>query len=252
MSFNNNNNNNAIAPTSPNPYISKKINNMDQALVMKREREDWMRLYHKMLKGLETMIDVQRMAKDIKKLAEEANAILTEAEGTILMASINNQTMNTTSLTQISEDLRYLVQSDMDERAFQIQRMLADELDRYKEKNNKYVEDNIREIQELYTNEEINQAKGTVENEEVILIRPYQVASTTTSSFSSSFISDEIDNLKKYMKFVKTSLQTRIFRLPPYYQSLKSRGKQDPSFWKEVVTVFLDKKKNTDTSRNGC
>jgi len=170
MSFNNNNNNYAIAPTSPNPYISKKINNMDQALVMKREREDWMRLYHKMLKGLETMIDVQRMAKDIKKLAEEANAILTEAEGTILMASINNQTMNTTSLTQISEDLRYLVQSDMDERAFQIQRMLADELDRYKEKNNKYIEDNIREIQELYTNEEINQAKGTVENEEVILI----------------------------------------------------------------------------------
>ena len=115
MSFNNNNNNYVTAPTSPNPYISKKINNMDQALVMKREREDWTRLYHKMLKGLETMIDVQRMTKDIKKLAEEANTILTEVEGTILMASINNQTMNTTNLTQISEDLRYLVQSDMDE-----------------------------------------------------------------------------------------------------------------------------------------
>jgi len=32
------------------------------------------------------------------------------------------------------------------------------------------VEDNIKEIQELYMNEEINQAKETVENEEVILI----------------------------------------------------------------------------------
>ena len=211
MSFNNNNNNYATAPTSPNPYISRKINNMDQALVMKREREDWTRLYHKTLKGLEMMIDVQRMAKDIKKLAEEANTILTEVEGTILMASINNQTINTTSLTQILEDLRYLVQSDMDKRAFQIQRMLADKLDRYKGKDNKYIEDNIREIQELYTNEEINQAKGTVKNEEVILIRPYQVASTTTSSSSSSFISDKIDNLEKYMKFVKTPLQTRIF-----------------------------------------
>ena len=143
---------------------------MDQALVMKREREDWTRLYHKTLKGLEMMIDVQRMAKDIKKLAREANTILTEVEGTILMASINNQTMNATSLTQISEDLQYLVQSDMDERAFQIQRMLADELDRYKGKDNKYMEDNIKEIQELYMNEEINQAKGMVENEEVILI----------------------------------------------------------------------------------
>jgi len=128
MSFNNNNNY-ATASTSPNPYISRKINNMDQVLVMKREREDWTRLYHKMLKGLEMMIDIQRIAKDIKKLAEEANTILTEVERTILMASINNQTMNTTSLTQILEDLRYLVQSDMDERAFQIQRMLADKLD---------------------------------------------------------------------------------------------------------------------------
>jgi len=114
------------------------------------------------------------------------------------------------------------------------------------------VEDNIKEIQELYTNKEINQAKGTVENEEVILIQLYQVASTTTSSPSSSFISDEIDNLEKYMKFVKTPSQTRIFRPPPYYQSLKSRGEQDPSFWKEIATAFLDKKKNTDTSRNGC
>ena len=247
MSFNNNNN--ATAPTSPNPYVSRKINNMDQALVMKREREDWTRLYHKTLKGLEAMINVQRMAKDIKKLAEEANTILTEVEGTILMASINNRTMNATSLTQILEDLRYLVQSDMDERAFQIQRMLADELDQYKGKDNKYVEDNIKEIQELYTNEE-KQAQGMIKNEEVILIRPYKVESTTTSSSSTSFISNKINNLEKYMKFVKTPSQTRIFQPPPYYQSLKSRGEQDPSFWKEVATAFLDKKKNTDTARN--
>jgi len=36
-----NNNNYATAPISPNPYISRKLNNMDQAQVMKREREDW-------------------------------------------------------------------------------------------------------------------------------------------------------------------------------------------------------------------
>ena len=58
------------------------------------------------------------------------------------------------NITQISEDLQYMVQSDMDERAFQIQRMLADELDRYKGKDNKYVEENIQEIQELYKDEE--------------------------------------------------------------------------------------------------
>ena len=66
-----------------------------------------------MLKGLETMIDVQRWMKNIKKLAEEANATITEAEGLILTASINNRVTNTTNIMQILEDLQYIVQSDM-------------------------------------------------------------------------------------------------------------------------------------------
>ena len=209
---------------------------MDQAQVMKREREDWMRGYHKTLKGIEAMIDVQRMLKDMKKIAEETNTTITEMEGTILTASINNRTMNATNITQISEDLRYLIQSDMDDRAFQIQQMLADELDRYKEKNNKYVDDNIKEIQDIYMDKE-QKEKGTIENEEIILVRPYKVSSSTTSTSLTSFISDKVENLTKYMKFVKTPSQTRIFQLPPHYQLLKSQGEQDPVFWKEVAKV---------------
>ena len=102
---------------------------MDQAQVMKREREDWSRLYHKTLKGIEAMIDVQRMLKDMKKMAEEISTTVAEMEGTILSASINNRTINATNITQIAEDLRYLIQSDMDDQALEIQRMLADELD---------------------------------------------------------------------------------------------------------------------------
>ena len=144
MSFQTTNNNTfAMAPTSPNPYISRKLNNMDQAQVMKREREDWTRLYHKMLKGIETMIDVQRMLKDMKKIVEETSTTVTEIKGTILMASTNNQTMNATNMTQIAEDLRSLIQSDMDDQVLQVQRMLADELDQYKRKGNSYVEENI-------------------------------------------------------------------------------------------------------------
>jgi len=81
--------------------------------------------------------------KDIKKLAKEANTTIMEVEGSVLTASINNRVTNTTNITQILEDLQYIVQSDMDEQAFQVQRMLADELDRYKGKGNKYVDDNI-------------------------------------------------------------------------------------------------------------
>jgi len=76
---------------------------------MKREREDWTRLYYKMLKGIEVMTDVQRMVKDLKKIVEETNITITEMEGKILMASINNQMVNTMNITQISEDLRYMV-----------------------------------------------------------------------------------------------------------------------------------------------
>ena len=250
MSFSNNNTF-ATAPTSPNPYISRKLNNMDQAQVMKREQEDWSRLYHKTLKGIEMMIDIQRITKDIKKLAEEANTTITEIEGTVLTASINNRTMNITNITQISEDLRYLVQSDMDKRVFQIQRMLADELDRYKGRGNDYVDTNIKEIQELYMEEEAKEEdKGMIENEEVILVRLYEV-STTTSSTTTSFITDEVENLFRHMKFVRTPLQTRLFKPPPHYQALRSRGENDPTFWKEVATAFLEKKHNTETARNG-
>ena len=205
------NDNFITAPTSPNPYISRKLNNVDQAQVMKRERENWTRLYHKILKGIETIIDVQRMAKDIKRLAEETNTILTEIEGTVLATSISNRVINATNIMQISEDLQQLVQSDIDNRVFQVQRMLANELDHYKGKVNDYINSNIKKIQELYMEEEKKEEKGTIENKEVTLVRPYEILSTTTSSSRTSFISDEIKNLAKYMKFVKTPLQTRIF-----------------------------------------
>ena len=78
---------------------------MDQAQVIKKEREDWTRLYHKTLKRLETMIDVQRMVKDIKKLAKEVNIMITEVKGFVLIASINNRITNATNIAQISEDL---------------------------------------------------------------------------------------------------------------------------------------------------
>ena len=103
---------------------------------MKRKRKDWSRTYHKTLKEIEAIIDVQRMMKDMKKIAEKTNMTVTEIEGIILMASTNNRTMNVMNITQIAEDLQYLIQSDMDNRAFQIQRMLTNELDQYRGKGN--------------------------------------------------------------------------------------------------------------------
>ena len=138
----------------------------------------------------------------------------------------------------------------MDDRAFQIQRRLADELNRYKGKGNEYVKTNIKEIQELYMDREMEKDGRRVENEEIILVKPYEV-STTTSSSSTSFITDEVEHLLKHMKFVRTPSQTRLFKLPPHYQFLKSRGENDPIFWKEIAVAFVESKYNTDTARNG-
>ena len=203
MSFQITNNNTfTTASTSPNPYISRKLNNMDQAQVMKKKRENWERTYHKTLKGLEVMIDVQRIMKDIKKLAEETSTTVMEMERIILTASINNRTTNAMNITQIAEDLRYLIQNNMDDRVFQIQRMLADELNRYKGKENRYVEENIQEIQKLYIEEKNKGEKEVIEDKEVILVKPYEASTTTSSSSSTSYIIDEVENLFKHMKFV--------------------------------------------------
>ena len=121
----------------------------------------------------------------------------------------------------------------MDEQVFQVQRMLADELDWYKEKGNSYVDNNIWEVQELYINrEQQEKGKEKVEEKEVILIKPYKV-SKSISTKSLSFVDEEIDNLLKYMKFIKSPIQTRIFQPLPYYQSLWSRGEQNSEFWKK-------------------
>ena len=113
---------------------------------------------------------------------------------------------------------------------FQTQRILADELDVYKEKGNQYVDENIRKIQELYMDEETRKKEGKMEDNEVILIKPYKVSIATSSLLGTSFITDKVKNLLKYMKFVQSPTQTRLFKPPLYYQSLKSRGKQDLMF----------------------
>ena len=60
--------------------------------------------------------------------------------------------------------------------------MLANELNVYKERGNNYMDDNIQEIQKLYAKEKIKKEEGRVEEEEVILIKPYEVSKITSSS----------------------------------------------------------------------
>ena len=78
------------APNSPNSYIIRKLNSIEEAQVLKMEQDNWTRLYNKTLKGIEVMIDVQRQVKDMMKIVEKTNMTVMEMEGIILKASINN------------------------------------------------------------------------------------------------------------------------------------------------------------------
>ena len=98
-------NNYMTVSISPNLYITRKLNNMNEAKAFKEEQDDWTRPYHKMLKGLETIIDVQKQVWNIMKIAEKANMTITEVKGTILKASINNWTTNKMNILGILEDL---------------------------------------------------------------------------------------------------------------------------------------------------
>ena len=82
-----------------------------------------------------------------------------------MKASTNNRVINATNITGVSEDLWYLIQSNIEDWVFQIQWMLADKLDAYKGKGNVYMEDNIREIQELFKEEESKKEGGHIEEE---------------------------------------------------------------------------------------
>ena len=86
--------------------------------MMKKEWDDWKKIYHKILKGLEAMIDMQRQVKNMMKIAVEANMTITEMEDMILKASTNNRVINATNIAEVSEDLRYLIQSDMEDQVF--------------------------------------------------------------------------------------------------------------------------------------
>ena len=61
--------------------------------------------YHKILKEIRTIINVQKQVQNIIKITREINIIITEMENTILKISINNQTINAINILEVLKDL---------------------------------------------------------------------------------------------------------------------------------------------------
>jgi len=73
-------------------------------------------------------------------------------------------------------------------------------------------------------------SKKGIQDEEVLLFKPYE--ELIRSDTKSSFIQDEVKNLKKHMKFVQLLTRTRIFSPLPHYKSVhQAKSEQDSQFW---------------------
>ena len=80
------------------------------------------------------MADIQLQLQNIVKLAEVANIQLAKIKITILQASNIYIIQMVGDIFSILEDLQNIIQGDMETQAYHTQTLLADELDRYKEK----------------------------------------------------------------------------------------------------------------------
>ena len=86
------------------------------------------------------MVNMQMQLQNIMKLAEEVNIQIAEIKSTILQASDNHQTQIAGDIFNITKDLQNIVQSNIENQAYHIQKLLADELDECKGKENDYAE----------------------------------------------------------------------------------------------------------------
>ena len=77
------------APTSPNPYTTYTLNNMNLVKTINEEKKNWTKKYHKVIQGIKRMVNVQMQLQNIMKLAEEANTQIVEIKSTILQPSDN-------------------------------------------------------------------------------------------------------------------------------------------------------------------
>ena len=96
----------------------------------------------------------------------------------------------------------------MESQSYHIQVLLVDELDSCKEKGNEYVEAQIKKIQDMYKQDDLEIKKPQidkekqVQDEEVFLYKLYDINESKPKTPELTFVQDKINNLEKYMKFI--------------------------------------------------
>ena len=140
---------------------------------------------------IRTMADIQLQLQNIVKLAEAANMQLAEIETMISQASNSYKTQTAEDIFSISKDLCNIIQGDMENKAYHVQALLVDELDRYKGKGKFQADNHIKKIQDVYKTNHPNiehpiiinkekQKEEIVQDKEVFLYKLYGISSKSS------------------------------------------------------------------------
>ena len=97
------------APTFPNLYVIYTLNNINLIKKINDEKKNQTKKYHKVIQGIERIVNVQMQLQNIMKLIEEANIQITEIKFTILQTSNNYQIQIVRDIFSISKDLRNII-----------------------------------------------------------------------------------------------------------------------------------------------
>ena len=95
------------------------------------------------------------------------------------------------------------------------------------------------------------QKEGTIQDEEVLLYKLYNISlsnSSETSSLDTQMIQNKINNLEKALKILQLSVKTIPFTPPSHYKTIQVNGEKKRTYWNNIVYQFLQQKHNADTS----
>lgn len=120
---------------------------MDLIIALNKKKKDWTKKYHKIIQGLETIIDIQLKIQNITKLADTANNQLVDIEIILLKIGETYRIQISEDIYSISEKLRNIIHEDIEQQTYHIQVLLANELNQYKNKGEERIDENIRVLQ---------------------------------------------------------------------------------------------------------
>jgi len=84
------------------------------------------------------------------------------------------------------------------------------------------------------------QREDIVQDEEVLLYKPYNISSSSLSSskilsLDGQMLQDKINNLEKALKTLQSSVKTIPLTPPSHYKTIQTNGEKNRTYWNNIA-----------------